>query len=64
MTMIFKRLLSIAVLTFLPVLLSGTVLGQEYRGRIQGNVLDSSQAAIVGATVNLLNLKTNIAAVR
>ena len=53
-----------AVLAVLLVLLSSTVLGQEYRGRIQGNVLDSSQAAIVGATVNLLNLKTNMAAVR
>ena len=64
MATIFKRLFSMAVLAVLPVLLSSTVLGQEYRGRIQGNVLDSSQAAIVGATVNLLNLKTNIAAVR
>ena len=53
-----------AVSAVLLVLPSSTVLGQEYRGRIQGTVLDSSQAAIVGATVNLLNLKTNIAAVR
>src|SRR6266508_2280441 len=64
MTMIFKRLFSMAVPAVLLVLLTSTGLGQEYRGRIQGNVLDSSQAAIVGATVNLLNLKTNMAAVR
>ncbi len=44
MATIFKRLFSMAVLAVLPVLLSSTVLGQEYRGRIQGNVLDSSQA--------------------
>ncbi len=55
----FKRLFSGAVLAALLVLLSSTVLGQEYRGRIQGNVVDSSKAAIVGATVTLLNIKTN-----
>src|SRR5215471_13921112 len=34
---------------------------QEYRGRIQGAVEDSSHAAVVGATVTLLNVKTGVA---
>ena len=60
----FKNMLSMAVPAILLVLLSGTVFGQEYRGRIQGQVTDSSKAAIPGATINLLNLKTNINTVR
>ena len=45
-------------------MLSASVFGQEYRGRVQGNVMDSSKAAIAGATVTLLNIKTNLATVR
>ncbi len=46
------------------VLLAGSALAQEYRGKIQGIVMDSSKGAIPGATVTLLNLKTNIGATR
>ncbi|HEY9502350.1 MAG TPA: carboxypeptidase-like regulatory domain-containing protein, partial [Pyrinomonadaceae bacterium] len=37
---------------------------QEYRGRIQGVVTDSSQASIVGADVSLFNVKTGVRTVR
>jgi hypothetical protein len=49
---------------FLLALIAGSAFGQEYRGRIQGNVTDSSKGAIPGAMVNLLNVKTNIGATR
>lgn len=45
-------------------MLSGSLFGQEYRGRIQGIVTDTSQAAIAGATVTLSNVKTGIPTVR
>src|SRR5579864_225709 len=48
----------------LAVVLSAGLYAQEYRGRIQGNVVDTSQAAIAGATVTLLNVKTGVPAVR
>jgi hypothetical protein len=49
--------------------LSATVLaaglfGQEFRGRIQGTVVDTSQAAIVGATVRILNAGTGVVTTR
>ena len=37
---------------------------QEFRATIQGIVTDSSQAVVVGATVTLLNVKTNVGVVR
>ncbi|MBI3645301.1 MAG: TonB-dependent receptor [Acidobacteriales bacterium] len=37
---------------------------QEYRGRIQGTVTDTSQAAIAGAAVTLMNVNTGVPAVR
>jgi hypothetical protein len=37
---------------------------QEYRGRIQGTVTDTSKAAIPGTTVTLTNVKTGVPAVR
>lgn len=46
--------------TLLAVVLSG----QDYRGRIQGSVRDSSEAVIPGATVTLLNVNTGISVVR
>jgi hypothetical protein len=48
----------------LGLLLMAAVYGQDYRGRIQGTVLDSSQAAIVGAEVIITNLDTNVTATR
>ena len=57
------QLLFLCCVTFLAWN-SSSVIGQEYRGKIQGNVTDSSKAAIPGASVNLLNLKTNVTTVR
>ncbi len=39
-------------------------LAQEFRGRIQGGVTDSTQAAVVGATVSLRNMGTGVVATR
>src|SRR5262245_6326891 len=55
-----------------PRLLQGALLlalaislpAQEYRGRIQGSVTDSSQAMVAGATVTLLNTQTGVATTR
>ncbi len=50
-------------LTLLPLaaVLAAGLFSQEYRGRIQGAVTDTSQAAVVGAAVTLLNVKTGVA---
>jgi hypothetical protein len=49
----------------LLVLLLATVLhAQEFRGRIQGSVVDTSNAAVVNATVTLLNTQTGVSATR
>ncbi len=37
---------------------------QEYRGRIQGSVTDSTQAVIAGATVTLTNTQTGVSSTR
>ncbi len=37
---------------------------QEYRGRVQGSVTDSTQAAVTGATVTLSNLNTGVSSTR
>src|SRR5512143_2427551 len=62
MAIMSKRLFCGAVLAVL--LLAGAALSQEYRGRIQDTVMDSSRAAVPGATVTLLNIKTNISATK
>ena len=61
-----KHRLSRAVLVAacFVVLASASLIAQEYRGRVQGTVTDSSQGAVVGATVTLLNSKTGGTAVR
>ncbi len=49
------------------LLVSGLVFSahaQEFRATIQGIVTDSSQAVVVGATVTLLNVKTNVGVVK
>ena len=53
-------------LALFPVLalLCVSLHAQDYRGRIQGTVLDTSQAAVVGATVTLANVKTGVSAMR
>ena len=54
----------VLIAAFLTVLPSASLMAQEYRGRIQGTVTDSSQGAIIGATVTLLNGKTGATAVQ
>ncbi|MDP2995844.1 MAG: TonB-dependent receptor [Bryobacterales bacterium] len=53
---------------FLPLVLLGVLAtglhAQEFRGRIQGTVVDTSQASVVGATVTLLNVYTGVSATR
>lgn len=46
------------------ILLTSLVTAQEYRGRIQGIVSDTSGATAAGATVTLLNVATGVSAVR
>ena len=48
----------------LVAMLAAGLYAQEYRGRIQGTVVDTSEAAIAGATVTLMNVKTGVPAVR
>ena len=48
----------------LPALLAVSSFAQEFRGRIQGIVIDTSQAAVVGATVTIVNAGTGVAANR
>jgi hypothetical protein len=52
------------MLVALVLLLSSAAFGQDYRSRIQGTVMDSSNAAIVGAKVTLLNSKTGVDSVQ
>lgn len=54
----------VKTLVSLLVLLSFSSFAQEYRGRIQGTVTDTSHSAIAGATVTLLNTDTGISNVR
>jgi Carboxypeptidase regulatory-like domain/TonB dependent receptor len=49
------------------VLLAALAVGlyaQEYRGRVQGTVTDSTKAAVANASVKLLNAGTGVSAVR
>ena len=48
----------------LSSLLVSHLFAQEYRGRIQGSVLDASDSAIAGATATLVNTGTNIPTTR
>src|SRR5205807_10254485 len=52
-------------LLFVLILLSATaMLAQSYRGRIQGQVMDQSDAVVVGASVTLLNVNTGLQVTR
>jgi len=53
-----------AIALSLCLLLTIPLLGQTYRGRVEGIVTDQSRAVVVGATVTLRNVKTGIAVVR
>jgi len=48
----------------LLTLFAALMPGQEYRGRIQGTVRDTSNAVIAGATVTLLSANTGISSTR
>ena len=52
------------VLLFLAVLLATALKAQEFRGRIQGTVVDSSGGVLVGANVTLINKDTGVSANR
>ncbi len=54
--------LSIAV--SLALLTAGVLPAQEYRGRVQGTVTDSSQAIVVGAKATLTNVNTGVSVSR
>jgi hypothetical protein len=45
-------------------MLAGMLFAQEYRGRVQGVVSDSSRAVVPGARVTLHNAKTGVEAVK
>jgi uncharacterized lipoprotein YbaY len=51
----FQALLGVALLTAS----GGVVAAQEFRATVKGQVLDSSQAALPGATVTVQNQETN-----
>ncbi|MBI4904037.1 MAG: carboxypeptidase regulatory-like domain-containing protein [Acidobacteria bacterium] len=44
--------------------ISFSLPAQEYRGRVQGSVTDSTQAAVAGATVTLSNVETGVTSTR
>lgn len=46
------------------LLSAGSSVAQEYRGRVQGLVTDSSQASVVGARITLRNVNTGIESVQ
>lgn len=48
----------------LGLLFTALLSAQEFRGRIQGSVVDTTQGAIIGANVTLLNTQTGVAATR
>ena len=60
----FLSRFQLSVLVSLWLLLSSPIFGQDYRSRIQGSVTDSSDAAIVGAQVTLLNTQTGVSVVQ
>ena len=48
----------------LGLLLTATLGAQEFRGRIQGSVADTTQGAIIGANITLLNTQTGVTSTR
>jgi hypothetical protein len=52
--------MTLAALGFLLALLFVPVGAQDYRSRVQGIVIDQSQAAVPGATVALINEGTKV----
>jgi len=55
-----RGLWCISLLALLTLLvMAGSVSAQEFRATVKGRVLDSSQAALPGATVSVQNVETN-----
>src|SRR6187549_1467958 len=54
------------ILSSLPVfaLFAATLYAQGYRGRVQGTVVDPSNASVAAATVTLTNIEKGLAVVR
>ena len=50
------------VCVWVAILCGSVLYAQEYRGRIQGTVVDTSKAVVVGADVRLVNVATQLAA--
>ena len=59
-----NRFMLLICASMLLALFSSVLHGQEYRGRVQGQVTDSSSAVIAGATVTLRNIHTGVQTVR
>src|ERR1035438_3185473 len=55
---------SVLTTLFLLTFVAGILTAQEYRGRVQGTVRDTSDAVIPGASVTLHNINTGISTVR
>ncbi len=60
----FKFLGCFSCLLAMLLLCTGIVMGQEFRGRVQGTVTEQTDAAIPGATVTLHNVETDVVATR
>ena len=58
--MLRKQLLQILAVAAFAFGLSA----QEYRGRVQGSVTDSTQAVVAGASVTLANVQTGVSSTR
>ena len=54
------RLCTTAALFIIGMLSAGNSVAQDYRGRLQGLVTDSSMASVAGATITLRNVNTGI----
>lgn len=59
-----RRLNQFFSLSAVVLLCATAAMAQDYRGKVQGIVTDSSQAAVVGAKVSLKNVDTGIEAVK
>ncbi|MBM3748011.1 MAG: carboxypeptidase regulatory-like domain-containing protein [Acidobacteria bacterium] len=55
---------SLRLLAVLGLMSAGVLPAQEYRGRVQGAVTDSTQAVVVGASVTLGNVNTGVSTTR
>jgi len=61
----FQAAMKTIISALIFVSLCATLLiAQEYRGRVQGTIRDTSDAVIAGATVTLLNVNTGISTTR